>query len=100
MGENHFAAAPSAVYGGVLLMASIAYRVLQRTIIASQGTHSLLKKALGSDWKGLLSPLIYFLGILAAFVSPGISQALYVLVALAWLVPSRRIEDALVSKEA
>ena len=95
MGENHFAAAPSAVYGAVLLMAAIAYWVLQQLIIASQGPDSLLKKAVGSDWKGKLSPLIYVIAIPTAFWSHWISQALYVLVALVWLVPDRRIENAL-----
>ena len=100
MGENHFAAVPSAVYGLVLLMAAVAYRMLQQTIIAAQGRNSLLKKAVGSDWKGRLSPLIYLLAMLAAFSSPRISQALYVLVALAWLVPDRRIENTLAGKES
>jgi len=95
MGENHFAAAPSAVYGIVLLMASIAYWILQQFIIVSQGHDSLLKKAVGRDWKGKLSPLVYLVAIVAAFSSPRISQGLYVLVALVWLVPDRRIENAL-----
>jgi uncharacterized membrane protein len=95
MGENHFAAAPSAVYGVVLLMAAVAYWILQQIIIASQGRDSLLKKAVGSDWKGKLSPLIYGIAIPTAFWSPWISQGLYVLVALVWLVPDRRIENAL-----
>ena len=99
MGENHFAAAPSAVYGVVLLMAAVAYWLLQQTIIAAQGSDSLLRKAVGSDWKGKLSPVIYLIGILAAFLSPQISQGLYVLVALAWLVPDRRIEHVLAGKE-
>lgn len=99
MGENHFAAAPSAVYGVVLLMAATAYWILEQTIIASQGRDSLLKKAVGSDWKGKLSPLIYLIGIVTAFSSPRISQGLYVLVALVWLVPDRRIENALARKE-
>jgi TMEM175 potassium channel family protein len=99
MGENHFAAAPSAAYGAVLLMAAAAYWILEQTIIASQGRDSLLKKAVGSDWKGKLSPLIYLIGIATAFLSPQIAQGLYVLVALVWLVPDRRIENALASKE-
>src|SRR5438445_11724778 len=99
MGENHFAAAPSAVYGVVLLMAAVAYWILQQIIIASQGRDSLLKKAVGSDWKGKLSPLIYAIAIFAAFWSQWISQGLYVLVALVWLVPDRRIEKTLASKE-
>ena len=99
MGENHFAAAPSAAYGVVLLMAAIAYWILQQIIIASQGRDSLLKQAVGSDWKGKLSPLIYVIAILMAFWSQWISQGLYVLVALVWLVPDRRIEKALAGKE-
>jgi uncharacterized membrane protein len=95
MGENHFAAMPSALYGVVLLMAAIAYFILQQLIIASQGPDSLLKKAIGRDWKGKASPILYFLAIVAAFWSHWISQALYVLVALMWLVPDRRIEHLL-----
>src|SRR5215217_1863883 len=67
MGENHFASAPSALYGVVLLMAAIAYWILQRRIIASQGPDSLLRKAVGADWKGKLSPVLYALGIGLAF---------------------------------
>ena len=99
MGENRFAAAPSAIYGAVLLMASVAYWILQQIIIASQGSVSLLKKAIGSDWKGKLSPVIYVIAIPTAFWSHWISQGLYVLVALVWLVPDRRIENALAGKE-
>ena len=99
MGENHFAAAPSAVYGVVLLMAAVAYWILQQLIIASQGPDSLLKKAVGSDWKGKVSPLIYLIAIPTAFWSQWISQVLYVLVAVVWLVPDRRIERALADKE-
>jgi uncharacterized membrane protein len=100
MGENHFAAAPSAFYGVVLLMAAIAYWILQQLIIASQGRDSLLKKAVGSDWKGKLSPLIYVIAIAAAFWSQSLSQGLYVLVALLWLVPDRRIEHTLAGNES
>jgi uncharacterized membrane protein len=100
MGENHFAAAPSAFYGIVLLMAAVAYWILQQLIITSQGPDSLLKKAVGSDWKGKVSPLIYLIAIPMAFWLQWISQGLYVLVALIWLVPDRRIEIALASKEA
>ena len=95
MGENHFAAMPSALYGVVLLMAAIAYFILQQLIIATQGPDSLLKRAVGSDWKGKASPILYLLAIVAASWSPEISQALYVLVALMWLVPDRRIENVL-----
>jgi uncharacterized membrane protein len=99
MGENHFAAAPSAVYGVVLLMAAVAYWILQQLIIASQGPDSLLKKAVGSDWKGKVSPLLYLIAIPTAYWSQWISQGLYVLVAVVWLVPDRRIEKALASEE-
>jgi uncharacterized membrane protein len=100
MGENHFAALPSALYGVVLLMAAIAYFSLQQTIIAADGPSSLLKNAVGSDWKGKLSPLFYISAILATLWSPWISEAIYVLVALIWLIPDRRIEHALQSHEA
>jgi len=95
VGDNPTASAPSAVYGMVLLLAAIAYWILQRTIIAEQGSQSLLKKAIGRDRKGYLSPLLYALGTAAAFWSPPVSQAIYVLVALMWLIPDRRIEGAL-----
>lgn len=95
MGENHFAPAPSALYGVVLLMAAIAYWVLQRCIIASQGDDSLLAKAVGSDLKGNLSPILYAIAIPAAFFQQWIAGGLYVLVALMWLVPDRRIERVL-----
>jgi len=95
MGENHFTAAPSALYGVVLLMAAVAYYVLQHTIIASQGRESVLKAAIGSDWKGKLSVLSYAIAIPVAFLAPPIAGAVYVLVAILWLVPDRRIERAL-----
>ena len=95
MSENHFASAPSAVYGFVLLMAAIAYWLLQQCIIAVQGSDSLLHRAIGSDWKGKLSPVLYLAAIPLAFVSHWIAQAIYVAVALIWLVPDRRIERAL-----
>jgi uncharacterized membrane protein len=97
MGENHFAAAPTALYGAVLLMAAAAYWILQQTIIVSQGAASLLKRAVGSDWKGKLSPVLYLIGIAAAFWSPRVSQALYIFVAALWLVPDRRIENLLLA---
>jgi uncharacterized membrane protein len=99
MGENHFAPVPSALYGVVLLMAAIAYYILQQLIIASQGPDSVLKRAVGGDWKGKLSPVIYAIAIPMAFRSRWISLGLYVLVALIWLVPDRRIEQALADKE-
>ncbi len=95
MGENQFAAVPSALYGAVLLMAAIAYWILEQLIIASQGRESLLKKAVGSDWKGKLSPILYAIAIPMAFVSRWVSLALYVFVALMWLVPDKRIEKVM-----
>jgi uncharacterized membrane protein len=95
MGENHFAAVPSALYGGVLLAAAIAYLILQQAIIASQGPESALKGAIGRDWKGKLSPVLYACGIVSTLLWPWVAQALYVAVALMWLVPDRRIEKSL-----
>jgi uncharacterized membrane protein len=95
MGENHFAAVPSALYGVVLLMAAGAYLVLQRSIIASEGESSVLKRAVGNDWKGKLSAVLYVIAIAVTFWSPWAAQAIYVSVALLWLVPDRRIEHAL-----
>ena len=95
MGENHFASLPSAVYGGVLLAAAIAYWLLQHAIIAADGDSSILRRAIGSDWKGLASPAIYVVAIVLSFRLPWLGQALYVLVALIWFVPDRRIERAL-----
>jgi len=95
VGENHLAATPTAVYGVVLLIAAIADYVLQRAIIAQQGRESLLATAIGGDWKGKLSPLLYLAAVPLAFVSPWIANGLYVLVALLWLVPDRRIERML-----
>jgi uncharacterized membrane protein len=95
MGENHFSAMPSALYGVVLLMAAVAYWVLQQTIIASEGPGSVLKSAVGGDWKGKLSPLLYLLAIGSTFFVQWLAQAIYLLVALIWLIPDRRIEYAL-----
>jgi len=100
MSENHFAAAPAALYGFVLLMAAIAYFVLQQLIISSQGPQSLLKKAVRSDWKGKLSPVLYAISIALAFYLEWLALAIYVLVALIWLVPDRRIERALARGES
>jgi uncharacterized membrane protein len=94
MGENHFAAPPTALYGGILLMAAIAYWLLQRTILSSLGPESRLAVALGRDLKGKISPVLYALAIPSAFFSQWIAGGLYVLVALIWLVPDRRIETA------
>jgi uncharacterized membrane protein len=95
MGENHFAPTPAALYGAVLLAAAIAYWILQQTIIASQGPQSPLKAAIGSDWKGKLSPALYLLAIVSTFAWPWVAEALYILVALLWLIPDRRIERSL-----
>jgi uncharacterized membrane protein len=95
MGENHLAAIPTAIYGFVLLMAAIAYYILQKTIIAKEGRGSLLAQAIGKDWKGKLSPLFYLAAIPLAFVSSWIASALYVLAALLWLIPDPRIERKL-----
>ena len=95
MGENHFASAPTAIYGAVLLMAACAYYILQQRIIVSQGPGSLLKRAVGRDWKGKLSPVLYVAGIVISFRAVWLAQATYVFVALIWLVPDRRIEHAL-----
>jgi uncharacterized membrane protein len=99
MGENHLTPVPTAVYGFVLLMAAIAYYILQCAIIASQGRGSLLAAAIGRDWKGKVSPICYFAAIPFAFVSPHISQALFIFVAILWLVPDRRIERALTGRK-
>ena len=95
MGENHFSPTPSAVYGVVLLLAAIAYWILQRTIIAADGPDSKLAKAVGSDWKGKLSPLFYIVAIASTFGVKWVAQALYVAVALTCLIPDRRIEQRL-----
>lgn len=95
MGENHSASMPTAIYAFVLSMAGIAYYVLQRTIIRSQGDNSLLAKALGQDRKGKYSLFLNLLGIPAAFVSPWITDLLYVVVAVMWHIPDHRIEKAL-----
>jgi uncharacterized membrane protein len=100
IGENHVAAMPTALYGVVLLMAAIAYYILQLAIISHQGRNSLLAKALGRDWKGKLSPVIYLSAIPLAFVSPWISSGLYTFAALLWLVPDRRIERVLEKSES
>jgi len=100
MGENRFAATPTALYGVVMLMAAIAYYILQQLIIASQGPDSVLKRAVGGDWKGKLSPVLYLVAIATAYWWRWISLGIYVLVALIWLVPDRRIERALALDEA
>lgn len=95
MGENHFASLPSAIYGMVLLASAVAYWLLQQCIIRTEGPASQLKRAIGSDWKGKLSPLLYVIGIFLCMIQPFAAMALYVFAALIWLVPDRRIERAL-----
>jgi uncharacterized membrane protein len=95
MGENHFTAVPTALYGIVLLMAGIAYYLLQQAIIRSQGQNSILKEAIGRDWKGKLSPMLYIVAIAATLRSASAAQAILVLAALIWLIPDRRIEKYL-----
>jgi uncharacterized membrane protein len=100
MGENHFASVPMALYGVVLLMAGIAYWILEQAILARQGPDSVLRTAVGRDLKGKISPVGYIIAIPAAFLSPWISGALYVTVALIWLVPDRRIERVVMGTPA
>jgi uncharacterized membrane protein len=92
MGQNPSAPLPTAIYGASLLMPSVAYAVLQRAIVHQHGKQSVLAEALGRDFKGKMSPILYGAAIVLAFVNPWISIALYVLVAIIWLVPDRRIE--------
>jgi uncharacterized membrane protein len=99
MGENHFAPEPTVLYGAVLFMAAIAYFLLQQAIIAKHGRGSILAVAVGRDLKGKISPVIYAVAIGMAFVASWISQVLYVLVAAMWLVPDRRIEQALAARK-
>jgi uncharacterized membrane protein len=99
MGENHLAATPTAVYGFVLLMAAIAYQILEHTIIAKEGRGSLLARAVGSDWKGKLSSVFYFAAIPLAFVNSWIAGGLYVFAALLWFMPDPRIEREIKKRE-
>ncbi len=95
MGENHFATLPTALYGLSLLLPALAYYILAQTIMASQGPDSPLRKAVGSNIKGKISPLLYVLGIAGSFVHSGIGLAFYAIVAALWLIPDRRIEKSL-----
>jgi uncharacterized membrane protein len=97
MGQNHFATVPTVAYGITLLAAGIAYYLLQTVIIRGHGPDSLLRRAIGSDWKGKGSPVLYTAGILLSFVDRWVGLALYVVVALMWLVPDRRVEHVLAS---
>jgi uncharacterized membrane protein len=98
MGESYLAVPPTAAYGVVLLMAAIAYWILQQTLISADGSASVLRRAIGSDWKGKVSPLLYVTGIALTFWRPWSTQLLYVFTALLWLIPDRRIENELGSK--
>ena len=98
MGENHFAAAPTALYGMSLLMPAIAWYIMQTTIISRQGDGSPLKVAIGRDLKGKASPVLYLAGVALAFVNTGISDALYLGVALMWLIPDRRVEISILRR--
>ena len=98
MGENHFAPVPTALYGVVLLLAALAYLLLQIEILRAEGPGSVLATAVGRDVKGKISPVLYMLAIILAFVHTGLSDAIYALVALTWLVPDRRIERVVVSR--
>jgi uncharacterized membrane protein len=97
MGENHFAPLPTALYGAALMMTGIAYWILTFAIINEEGEDSLLARAIGKDYKGKLSVLFYAVAIPLSFVNEWIAQAIYVLVALLWLAPDRRIERVLKS---
>ncbi|PZX53429.1 putative membrane protein [Algoriphagus ratkowskyi] len=92
MGENNFGAAPMALYGVVLFMSAVAYKILQTTLLRCQGQNSILAKAVGNDKKGLISPLLYLMAIASTWVHPMIAGVIYVLVALMWLIPDLRIE--------
>jgi len=92
IGENSFAQLPMALYGFVLLMAAIAYYILQLQLIKSHGVDSILAKAVGKDLKGKLSPVLYVIGIVAAFFSTWVAGTIFIIVALLWLIPDSRIE--------
>ena len=98
MGENHFEAVPVALYGTLLLMCGVAYTILSRRLIAQHGPESALARAVGKDRKGLVSLVIYACAVPTAFFSPALSCALYVIVAVMWLIPDQRIERNLASK--
>ena len=99
MGENHFAPIPTPLYGVVLMLAGVAYFILEQVIIRSQGPDSRLKAAVGNDFKGKVSVVLYLAAIPLAFVHQILSDAIYVSVALMWLIPDRRIEDLFTNAE-
>jgi len=100
MGENHFAAMPTALYGVILFCAAVAYTILQSVLVATEGQDSLLKAAIGKDFKGKLSMVAYASAIGLAFMWQWLAGLIYLLVALMWLIPDRRIERALESAVA
>jgi uncharacterized membrane protein len=100
MGEHHFAPVPTSAYGVVMLLAAISYWILQQAILRREGSESVLRAALGYDWKGKLSPVVYAVAIPLALVRPWIAGVLYGVMALVWLVPDRRIERALAGHQA
>jgi uncharacterized membrane protein len=100
MGENHFAPLPTALYGVVLMLAGVAYYILERVIIRSQGANSRLRDAVGSDLKGKISLVLYLVAIPLAFVHEALSDVIYVSVALMWLIPDRRIEGRFADDES
>jgi uncharacterized membrane protein len=99
MGENNFARIPTATYGLALLMPSIAYVLLQRAIIRQHGPDSVLAHAIGRDFKGKASPILYAIGMVAVLFTPWIAGGIYVLVTLMWVIPDRRIERAILKPE-
>lgn len=99
MGENQFAPPTLGLYGVILLMSGFAYWLLQNLIISSQGEHSILKKAIGRDWKGKSSPILYIIGIALSFYNEWLSGAIYIFVALMWLIPDKRIERTIAHME-
>jgi uncharacterized membrane protein len=99
MGENQFATLPVALYGVVLVMSGLAFYILSRTLVAHMGADSELALALGTDYKGVGSLIVYVIGIIMSFVNPYIGFGLYVLVAMMWFIPDRRIENAVSKSE-
>ena len=98
MGENLLRPLPSAAYGLILFMSGISYLILQRSIIASDGHNSALKKAIGNDWKGKVTSLMIVLGVIFSFLQAGLSIIIYVLITIIWMIPDRRIEKVLNSE--
>ena len=100
IGENNFKSEPMALYGFILLMAAIAYYILQRRIIKNHGTESILARAIGRDLKGKISPILYILAIGSSWISQWIAGGIYVLVAFIWLIPDKRIERVIYDEPA